>query len=137
ADRRCLMPTATAFLAALKHAGLTFFSGVPCSLLEDILHHCLVDPDVTYVPAPREDAALGIASASYFNGECGAIFLQNSGLGNLVNPLTSFNLIYHIPVFMVISWRGYQGNDAPEHLVMGAKTIELLELMDIPYVVLG
>jgi len=84
----------------------------------------------------REDAALGIASGAYLCGKIGGIFIQNSGLGNIIYPLTSFNLLYHIPVFMFITWRGYQGKDAPEHLVMGEKTLALLEELSIPFQVL-
>jgi sulfopyruvate decarboxylase subunit alpha len=62
--------------------------------------------------------------------------LQNSGLGNVVNPLTSFNLIYRIPVLMLVSWRGYGGHDAPEHLIMGEKTPDLLDTLGIPQAVL-
>ena len=88
---------------------------------------------ITYIPAPREDVALGIVSGAYLCGQRGGILIQNSGLGNIINPLASFNLIYHIPVLMVITWRGYQGKDAPEHLVMGEKTTRLLAELDIPY----
>ena len=80
---------------------------------------------------------MGIASGAYLCGKSGGILIQNSGLGNIINPLTSFNLIYHIPVFIVITWRGYQGKDAPEHLVMGEKTLDLLKELDIPFEVLG
>ena len=84
----------------------------------------------------REDVALGIASAAHLAGRRGGILLQNSGLGNVVNPLTSFNLIYRIPVLMLVSWRGYGGHDAPEHLIMGEKTPDLLSTLGIPQVVL-
>ena len=57
---------------------------------------------------------------------------QNSGLGPMVNPLTSLNLIYKIPVFLLITWRGEGGKDAPEHLIMGQITQQLLQLMKIP-----
>jgi phosphonopyruvate decarboxylase len=124
------------FWQAFEARGITFFSGVPCSLLQGIIQHALRDPRLSYVSAPREDAALGIASGAYMCGRAAGILLQNSGLGNLVNPLTSFNLIYRIPVLMIITWRGYLGNDAPEHLIMGDATLRLLEVMDIPYGVL-
>jgi sulfopyruvate decarboxylase subunit alpha len=84
----------------------------------------------------REDVALGIASAAHLTGHRGGILMQNSGLGNVVNPLTSFNLIYRIPVLMVVSWRGYGGKDAPEHLIMGEKTPDLLHTLGIPHAVL-
>lgn len=124
------------FWDALKSRGVDFFSGVPCSILKNIINFALKDPEITYISAPREDAALGIASGAYLCGKIGGILIQNSGLGNIVNPLTSFNLIYQIPVFMVITWRGHQGKDAPEHLVMGEKTLSLLEEIRIPFEVL-
>jgi len=104
--------------------------------LKNIIAYALRDPEITYVPAPREDVAVGIASGACLCGQSGGILIQNSGLGNIINPLTSFNLIYRIPVFMVISWRGYEGKDAPEHLVMGEKTPALLDELGIPFAVL-
>ena len=130
------MPTASTFWDILKRLQVTFFSGVPCSLLEGVMHAALGDPDVTYIPAVREDVSLGIASAAPLCGRRGGILLQNSGLGNVVNPLTSFNLLYRIPVLMVVGWRGYQGEDAPEHLIMGEKTLVLLQTLEIPSVIL-
>jgi sulfopyruvate decarboxylase subunit alpha len=130
------MRTAHEFWDILKRHQVTFFAGVPCSLLEAVINVGLADPAVTYIPAVREDVALGIASAAHLAGRRGGILLQNSGLGNVVNPLTSFNLIYRIPVLMVVSWRGYAGKDAPEHLIMGEKTPDLLRTLGIPQAVL-
>ena len=130
------MRTAHEFWDILKRHQVTFFAGVPCSLLEAVINVGSADPAVTYIPAVREDVALGIASAAHLAGRRGGILLQNSGLGNVVNPLTSFNLIYRIPVLMVVSWRGYGGKDAPEHLIMGEKTPDLLYTLGIPQAVL-
>jgi sulfopyruvate decarboxylase subunit alpha len=130
------MRTAHEFWEILKSHQVTFFSGVPCSLLEGVIRVGLADPLVTYLPAVREDVALGIASAAHLTGRRGGILMQNSGLGNVVNPLTSFNLLYRIPVLMVVSWRGYGGKDAPEHLIMGEKTPNLLQTLSIPYRIL-
>lgn len=130
------MRTAHEFWDILKHQQVTFFSGVPCSLLESIMQVALADPEMTYIPAVREDVALGIASAAHLAGRRGGILLQNSGLGNVVNPLTSFTLMYRIPLLLIVSWRGYQGQDAPEHLIMGEKTPEILKTLEIPYAVL-
>ena len=126
------------FWNALKARGITLFAGVPDSTFQEAYSHLLDDPDIRYIPAVREDVALGIASAAYFNGQLGAVVMQNSGIGNIVNPLTSFNLLYQIPVLLVIGWRGYGGppNDAPEHWIMGAKTTTLLDLLEVPYEVL-
>jgi phosphonopyruvate decarboxylase len=126
------------FWAALKGRGLNFFSGVPDSTFHDAYNVMVNDPDIRYVPAVREDVALGIASATFFTGGLGGVILQNSGVGNLVNPLTSFNLMYKIPALLIVGWRGYGGppNDAPEHWIMGAKTPEFFNLLEVPYEIL-
>jgi phosphonopyruvate decarboxylase len=79
--------------------------------------------------------ALGVASAAYFAGRLGGVMMQNSGIGNIVNPLTSYSLMYKIPVLLIVGWRGYGGppNDAPEHWVMGVKTPQIFDLLEIPY----
>ena len=130
--------TAAALVGALKQRGLTFMSGVPDSTLKSVFELVVKDPEIRYVPAVREDVALGVASAAYFAGGLGCVLLQNSGLGNLVNGLTSFSLVYRIPCLLIVGWRGYGGppRDAPEHWVMGVKTLGLLEMLDIPYQVL-
>jgi phosphonopyruvate decarboxylase len=129
---------AVAFWQMLKQRGLTFFSGVPDSTFQAAYDVMLSDPEICYLPAVREDVALGVASAAYFVGRRGGVMMQNSGLGNLVNPLTSFSLMYKIPLLLVIGWRGYGGapNDAPEHWIMGDKTAAFLDLMEMPYAIL-
>ena len=123
------------FWAVLKARGLTFFAGVPDSTFGDGYNYMVNDPEIRYVPAVREDVALGIASAAYFSGRLGGVIMQNSGIGNIVNPLTSFNLMYKIPALIIVGWRGYGGppNDAPEHWIMGVKTPEILSLLEVPY----
>ena len=126
------------FWAALKGRGLNFFSGVPDSTFQNAYNVMVDDPDIRYVPAVREDVALGIASATYFTGGLGGVIMQNSGVGNLINPLTSFNLMYKIPALLIVGWRGYGGppNDAPEHWIMGEKTPQFFDLLDVPYEIL-
>jgi len=125
------------FWDTLKSKEITFFSGVPCSILKNILKELANHSEITYIPAVREDAALGIASGAYLAGKKSGILIQNSGLNNIMNGLTSFNLIYKIPVLMFITWRGCQGKDAPEHLIMGQKMLPILDLLSIPYKVVG
>ncbi len=126
---------ARAFWDVLKARGLTFFSGVPDSTFQQSYNYMVEDPEVRYVPAVREDVALGVASAAYFAGKLGGVMMQNSGIGNIVNPLTSFSLMYKIPVLLVVGWRGYGGppNDAPEHWIMGVKSPEIFDLLEVPY----
>ena len=122
------------FWAVLKARGLTFFSGVPDYTFGDAYNYMVNDPEIRYVPAVREDVALGVASAAFFSGGLGGVMMQNSGIGNIINPLTSFSLMYKVPVLLIIGWRGYGGppNDAPEHWIMGVKTPEILELLGVP-----
>ncbi|MBC8280100.1 MAG: sulfopyruvate decarboxylase subunit alpha [Chloroflexi bacterium] len=122
----------------LKSRGINFVSGVPDSTFKKTYDFMIEDHDIRFVPAVREDVALGLASAAYFQGKVGAVIMQNSGIGNVVNPLTSFNLMYGISALMIIGWRGFGGppNDAPEHWVMGTKSPEILETLNIPFEVL-
>ena len=126
---------AQTFWDALKSRGFTFFSGVPDSTFRTAYDAMMTDPDMRYVPAVREDVALGVASAAYFVDRRAGVMLQNSGIGNIVNPLTSFSLMYKIPVLLIVGWRGFGGppNDAPEHWIMGAKTTEFFDLLEIPH----
>ncbi|MEK7172665.1 MAG: hypothetical protein AAB740_01655, partial [Patescibacteria group bacterium] len=110
---------------------ITFFSGVPCSIFNPVLNN--IPSDVVYINAPREDIALGMASGACLGGVKSAILIQNSGLGNIINGLTSFNLIYEVPVLLIITWRGYDGKDSPEHLIMGETTPDFLKIMGISY----
>ena len=129
---------AQTFWGGLKGRGVNFFAGVPDSTFQNAYNVMVNDPEIRYVPAVREDVALGVASAAYFAGRLGGVVMQNSGVGNIVNPLTSFSLMYKIPVLLIVGWRGYGGppNDAPEHWIMGVKTPEIFDLLEVPYEIL-
>ena len=113
------MPKTTEFLAALKANGYDFFAGVPCSLLKGVIRRFDEEPDWGYISAVREDSALGLAAGAHLAGRKPAVFMQNSGLGVCLNAIVSLDVIYEIPTLIVVSWRGKDGQDAPEHLVMG------------------
>ena len=85
-----------------------------------------------YLSATREDLAVGMASGAWLSGRRAVVLMQNSGLGYCLNALTSLNLIYKIPLLLIVGYRGYQGEDAPEHLVMGAHCEALLREVGIP-----
>jgi phosphonopyruvate decarboxylase len=126
---------APAFIAALKAEGFDFFCGVPCSLLKGLVKE--LEKDRAYVSATREDSALGIAAGAFFGGKRPMVLMQNSGLGVSVNALASLHTLYEIPVLIVISWRGEDRSDAPEHWMMGEIMKPLLDLMQIPARVLS
>jgi sulfopyruvate decarboxylase alpha subunit len=90
-----------------------------------------------YIPETREDAAVGLAAGAYMAGKQPVVIMQNSGLGVSLNALASLSLMYHFPCLLLITWRGYQGKDAPEHLIMGEISPRLLETLQVPYQVLS
>ena len=131
------MINAAQFCDLLVKHGFNFASGVPCSILTDILIHLSDNNDIAYIAASREDEALGIATGAYLAGKQPVVLMQNSGLGNSINALTSLDILYKIPILLVITWRGHEGNDAPEHLIMGKAMIDLLDDIGVPSQVLS
>lgn len=131
------MPQSTRFLQALERAGCSYFAGVPCSLLKGVIQRFDAEPRWGYMSAVREDSAIGLAAGAWMGGKKPVVFMQNSGLGVSVNALVSLNAIYELPVLLVISWRGEGGKDAPEHIVMGDIMKPMLDLMSVPWRVLG
>lgn len=119
------------FVRALQDIGFDFFTGVPDTILGGIIS-ALEDQRV-YYPSVREDEAVAMAAGAYLGGRIPAVLMQNSGLGNALNVLMSLHLIYQIPCLMIISWRGFEGKDAPEHLVMGQTMPQLLDTIRIPH----
>jgi len=121
------------FLDLLERHGFNFFTGVPCSLFEGVTRILDREPRYGYISAVREDSALGLAAGAYLGGRRPVVLMQNSGLGVSVNALLSLHQIYDIPALLVVSWRGRDGLDAPEHLLMGKAMQPFLELLNIPY----
>ena len=117
---------------ALRGRGFNFFCGVADSTLASLIRLLEQDPAAGYVGATREDLAVGMASGAYLAGRRSCVLMQNSGIGYCLNALTSLNLIYKIPLLLIVGYRGYQGKDAPEHEVMGAHCEALLKEIGIP-----
>ena len=108
--------------------------GVPCSLFGSLFEEAERGHATQYIAATSEGEAIGIASGSFLAGSVPVVLMQNSGLGNAINPLTSLNLVYEIPLLLLVSLRGEPGvPDAPEHLIMGPITTKLLELIGVDY----
>lgn len=124
-------------VSALTERGVTLVSGVPCSYLTPLLNQALNDPAVRYLTATQEGEAAAIAAGAWLGGGLGCAFSQNSGLGNMVNPLTSLLHTASIPALLLVTWRGEPGRkDEPQHELMGRITTPLLDLMRIPWEVM-
>ena len=131
------MLTGAAFAALLQQQGFGFATGVPCSLIEDLISTLDRGAAVRYVPAVREDVAVGLAGGAWLAGTRPAVLMQNSGLGTSMNALASMSLMYGLPALLLVTWRGHQGKDAPEHILTGAITEQHLGLLGIPHRVLS
>ena len=119
------------FVQALENLGINFFTGVPDSLLGGVIEELLTRK--LYKSAVREDEAVAMAAGAFMAGKIPAVLMQNSGLGTSLNTLLSLNMLYRQPCLLLVSWRGFEGKDAPEHVVMGEATPQLLEMMKIPH----
>ena len=125
-----------------QHHELTYFCGVPDSTFKDWMSF-LDDrhgEGLTNRIVTGERDAIGWAAGYYAaTGKPGVVYMQNSGLGNIVNPVTSLldSAIYNIPALLLVGWRGQPDHpDEPQHKKMGTITQELLEMLDIPFSIL-
>ncbi len=136
----------SAFVGALQRHGVGLVTGVPDSLLKELCAEIQATlPAGQHSVAPSEGAAVGLAIGHYLATQKPAIvYMQNSGLGNIVNPVTSLvtDSIYAIPMVLIIGWRGEttdsgeQMSDEPQHMFQGRITPPQLDLLDIPYRIL-
>ena len=130
------------FIDKLEENNINFFTGVPDSLLKNICAYIEDNKDENHnIIAANEGAAMGLATGHYLaTGEIPLIYMQNSGEGNIINPLASLTdkEVYNIPILLIIGWRGRPGvHDEPQHAKQGKVTIPLLETMGINYAILS
>lgn len=129
--------TAEEFAGALRAHGVQNVTGVPCGHLAG--PWALFENAGVLTPAASEGAALSIAAGWELGGRMSAVLCQNSGFGNLLNPLASLLLPYQIPVLVVMTMRGWPDPEAdePQHAAMGTSTTRLLDALDVPYAFLA
>ena len=118
---------------ALKNAGINFVVSLPCVNLGKLMEMVECDSDVIHVPVNREEEGFGICAGAYLGGKKTAILMQNSGLGNSVNVLASLYKLYKIPIIMIISHRGTEGEFMNAQVPMGEATTGVLDAMEITY----
>jgi phosphoenolpyruvate phosphomutase len=126
-----------ALMSALEENGSGLAVGVPDSLLSSVQVAMENRGEEGIEIAANEGAAVAMATGHYFQTQkVPVVYLQNSGLGNVVNPVMSLSHegVYGVPMVMLIGWRGAPGHkDEPQHRVMGLKTEDILDAMDVPY----
>jgi len=131
------MITAEELTKILSNDQVNFFTGVPCSIFKDFLNCLLTKKTLQHLRASSEGEAIGLATGYYLaTGKVPLVYMQNSGLGNAVNPLTSLAdpVIYSIPMLLFVSWRGEPDiKDEPQHQKMGKIMLDLLKVLEIPY----
>ena len=130
------------FYNKLASYGIDFYAGVPDSLLKNLCAYITDHADAAHnIIAANEGGAMGLAAGHYLaTGQIPVVYMQNSGEGNIINPLASLTDpdVYNIPVLLVIGWRGKPGvHDEPQHVKQGKVTTGLLNVMGVDYTVLS
>ena len=126
------MISANFLINQLSKYGFNFFTGVPCSHLTSVINGVINSKKIKYVGATSEGEAIGIASGAWLAGKKSVVMIQNSGLGNTINPLTSLNYPFKIPILLITTWRGEPKiKDEPQHELMGKITRNILKLTKI------
>ena len=135
------MINAKELVSTLKKKKITFFCGVPDSVLKNFIKVLENDKKLTHYIAVNEGAAISTAVGRHLStNEVCCVYLQNSGLGNAINPLISIahKKVYSIPLIMVIGWRGAPGQkDEPQHEAKGQITPDLLKLLGIRHILVN
>lgn len=136
------MITAKFFFETLRNNEIDFFTGVPDSLLKDICAYITENTDKSkHIIAANEGGAIALAAGyNMATNKYPLVYMQNSGIGNAINPLLSLvdTKVYSIPMLMLIGWRGEPGiKDEPQHVKQGEVTLDLLDAMKIHYSILN
>ena len=128
------MIRAASFVDRLQELGYSQYAGVPCSFFAPFLNYVIDHPRADYVGATSEGEAVGITMGAALAGRKTITMCQNSGLGNMVNPLTSLNYPFRIPTLLIVTWRGQPGvRDEPQHEQRGRIMPQLLDTLEIPW----
>jgi phosphonopyruvate decarboxylase len=130
---QCMINTSE-FLEFLHERGFSIATGVPCSYFTRMIDEFEKQDSIRYIPAAREDEAVGIASGVALGGSQAFLIMQNSGYATIGDALTSLAQLYKLPMLLIISWRGLEPDrDFPEHSLMGELTEDTLTSYRVPY----
>ena len=128
------------FVGCIREGGVSFFTGVPDSLLKSFCAYVTDNCGGSHVIAANEGGAVGLAAGHYLaTGDPALVYMQNSGQGNAVNPRCSLADpdVYSVPMVLLVGWRGEPGvKDEPQHVKQGKVTVSLFGTLGIPTEVL-
>lgn len=116
----------------LRSAGFTASAGVPCSRIAGLWSRLESDSSWPHISAAQEGDACGVAAGVWLAGGVAVVITQNSGVGNVVNPIATLLQPMRIPLLLLVSMRGVpETGDEPQHALMGRITRDLLKLIGI------
>lgn len=131
------------FIDSLAGLGVDYYTGVPDSQIAALCSYLIREHGIraeSHVVAANEGGAVALAAGHYLaSGKPAMVYLQNSGIGNIINPVCSLihRDVYEVPMVMVVGWRGQPGTkDEPQHVFQGRVTRELLDCVEIENAVL-
>ncbi len=133
------------FISTLKKNKINFFTGVPDSMFSSLCSTLQIKEKKNHILSSNEGSSVGLAIGYHLaTGKIPLVYLQNSGIGNMINPLISLSdkKVFRVPIFLLIGWRGEinkkkQIYDEPQHLSQGLITPKLLKLLDIKFKVIN
>jgi sulfopyruvate decarboxylase subunit alpha len=115
----------------IKKSGIDLILTLPCIMLKGLLQLIEEKSEIQHISITREEEGIGIAAGAYLGGRTPAILMQNSGLGNSVNAIESLLQLFKIPVIIIMSYRGVEGERILAQIPMGKLTPKLLDLLQI------
>jgi sulfopyruvate decarboxylase subunit alpha len=120
----------------LKEERIDFVVSLPCKLLDGLIRILYEDKSFVHVPVTREEEGVGICVGAHLAGKTPVLLIQNSGLGNSVNAIASLVRYYDIPLIIIASHRGTEGEPIKAQVPMGEATPKILEVLGIEYNIL-
>jgi phosphonopyruvate decarboxylase len=125
---------ASEFVEAARNLGFQWYTGVPCSFLTPFINYVINDFRLSYISAANEGDALASAVGATVGDRRSVVMMQNSGLGNAINPLASLSYTFRVPLLLICTLRGDSSfPDEPQHELMGRITEKLFDTMEIPW----
>ncbi len=129
------------FLNTLKRQfGCEFFTGVPDSQLKELCNYLISEEPENHLICANEGNAVAVAAGNYLaTGNIPVVYLQNSGIGNIINPVTSLlsETVYGIPCIFIVGWRGEPNvKDEPQHIFQGEITLDMFKVLNISTIVI-